>query len=190
MSAQQTTPLVHLIPDSTMEDVRIIKVTPSDIDQLQQISVKTFTDTFAEYNSEENMAYYLDQGFSKEKLAAEIADTNSAFYFAQLNTELIGYLKVNEAAAQTELKDHHALEIERIYVTKEYQGKKIGQLLYNWALKLAEEKKAHYIWLGVWEHNLKAIRFYEKNGFVAFSSHVFRLGSDEQTDIMMRKELR
>jgi ribosomal protein S18 acetylase RimI-like enzyme len=76
-----------------------------------------------------------------------------------------------------------------IYVKSAYHGKKIGQLLYEKALELARLQNKAYLWLGVWEENLKAIRFYEKNGFIAFDKHVFRFGGDEQIDVMMKKVL-
>lgn len=81
------------------------------------------------------------------------------------------------------------MEIERTYVLRSHHGKKVGQLLYNQALDVALNNKAEYLWLGVWEQNPRAIRFYEKNGFVAFDKHIFKLGADEQTDIMMKKLL-
>ncbi|MCG2613319.1 GNAT family N-acetyltransferase [Terrimonas sp. NA20] len=172
-----------------MEEIRISKVTASDINELHTISKRTFLDTFAQHNSEKNMAHYLTESLSLEKLASEVANENSDFYFATANDEVIGYLKVNYGPSQTELQDSQALEIERIYVSQQYQGKKVGQLLFDLAIDLAEKRNALYVWLGVWEQNAKAIRFYEKNGFVPFSSHVFKLGEDVQTDIMMKKEL-
>ena len=93
---------------------------------------------------------------------------------------------MNTGDAQTELKDLNAFEIERIYVDKAYLGKKIGQLLFEKAIELAKSKNATYVWLGVWEENYRALAFYEKNGFVPFDKHVFMLGSDAQTDIMMK----
>lgn len=82
------------------------------------------------------------------------------------------------------------MEIERIYVLKEFHGKKVGQILYEKAIELAKGIDADFIWLGVWEENPRAIRFYEKNGFSAFDKHIFQLGNDEQTDIMMKLELK
>jgi ribosomal protein S18 acetylase RimI-like enzyme len=136
------------------------------------------------------MKAYLEEGFSNAKLSAELDNPNSEFYFATLNNTVIGYLKINFGLAQTELKDDKALEIERIYVLQEFHGKKVGQLLYDQAIHLAKEKKADYVWLGVWEKNHRAIQFYTKNGFVEFDQHIFVLGDDEQTDIMMRLEIK
>ena len=82
-----------------------------------------------------------------------------------------------------------ALEIERIYVNSEFQGRKIGQLLLSKAISLANEQHLKQIWLGVWEYNPKAIKFYERNGFQEFDKHIFKLGDDEQTDILMRLTL-
>lgn len=172
-----------------MSNIEIKKATLNDIDQLQKIGRQTFQETFSESNSEENMKNYLEEGFSNEKLTAELNDVNSEFYFATLDNEVIGYLKINFGESQTELKDSNALEIERIYVSKEFHGKSIGQLLYDKAIQMAKLKNADYVWLGVWEENPRAISFYKKNGFVEFDKHIFKLGNDEQTDIMMKLKL-
>lgn len=166
------------------------KVTFADISQLQEIGRQTFLETFAAGNTEENMKNYLEEGFSIQKLTTELEDKNSEFYFAELDNNVIGYLKLNSGASQTELKDTAALEIERIYVLKAYHGKAVGQMLYDKAMSIAKEKKMNYLWLGVWEENPRAIQFYKKNGFVEFDKHVFRLGNDEQTDIMMKLEIK
>lgn len=169
-----------------MTAIKINKVTLADLVQLQEIGRQTFAETFSSTNTEENMKAYLEEGFSNAKLSAELDNPNSEFYFATLNNTVIGYLKINFGLAQTELKDDKALEIERIYVLQEFHGKKVGQLLYDQAIHLAKEKKADYVWLGVWEKNHRAIQFYTKNGFVEFDQHIFVLGDDEQTDIMMK----
>ncbi|OJX54367.1 MAG: GNAT family N-acetyltransferase [Flavobacterium sp. 38-13] len=173
-----------------MEDIQLKKVTLIDIDQLQKIGRQTFFETFAESNTEENMKKYLENSFSTEKLHSELSNTNSEFYFAVEEDIVIGYLKINFGASQTELKDDKALEIERIYVLKEFHGKKVGQLLYEKAIQIAKETKSDYVWLGVWEENHRALAFYKKNGFVEFDKHIFRLGNDEQTDIMMKLQLK
>lgn len=170
-----------------MEHLTIKKGTLHDSKQLQKISRQTFFETFSAGNTAENMAQYLEERFSEEKLTAELALPNSAFYFAVLDQEVIGYLKINFGSAQTELQDDTSLEIERIYVLQAYHGKKVGQLLYEKAMQVAHQKEVHYVWLGVWEENPRAIRFYQKNGFVEFDKHMFKLGDEEQIDIMMKK---
>jgi ribosomal protein S18 acetylase RimI-like enzyme len=136
------------------------------------------------------MKKYLDENFSIEKLSNEINTPDSEFYFASVGEQVVGYLKVNSGSAQTELKDQNTVELERIYVLKEFQGKLVGQILYDVALNLAKSAKAEFIWLGVWEKNHRALRFYAKNGFAEFNRHIFKLGDDLQTDIMMRLKLR
>lgn len=172
-----------------MEKILIIKINSNQVYQLQEIGKQTFYETFSSENSEENMMNYLEDEFSIEKLQTQLNNQNSEFYFAILNNKTIGYLKLNFGQSQTELKDNKALEIERIYVLKEFHGKKVGQLLYNKAIQIAKEKNADYVWLGVWEENTRAINFYKKNGFIEFDKHIFKLGDDEQTDLMMKLHL-
>ena len=173
-----------------MERIDVRRVSLNDIDKLQAIGRQTFFETFSAENTAEDMQKYLDEGFSEEKLAAELSNTSSEFYFALLDDSVIGYLKLNYGPSQTEMKDNNALEIERIYVLKEFHGKKVGQLLYEKAMQVAQQTNASYVWLGVWEKNPRAISFYKKNGFVEFDKHIFKLGNDEQTDIMMKRQLR
>lgn len=173
-----------------METIGIKQVRAGDIPLLQTIGRRTFAETFSDVNTKENMEKYLEEDFSLERLHAEFNNADSVFYFAMLGNEVIGYLKVNSGASQTELKDSKALEIERIYVLKEFHGKNVGQLLYEKAIRLAREMHCKYVWLGVWEENPRAIRFYRKNGFVEFDKHIFMLGDDAQTDLMMRLELK
>ncbi len=169
--------------------MEIIKIGLSDIEQLQIIGKQTFLETFAEANSEENMQKYLEEHFTVDMLSAELTNLNSEFYFAKLNNKVVGYLKINFGEAQTEIKDQKALEIERIYVLKEFHGMQVGQILFNTALNSAIKTNAHFVWLGVWEENSRAISFYKKNGFVEFEKHIFKLGDEEQTDIMMKLQI-
>jgi ribosomal protein S18 acetylase RimI-like enzyme len=166
--------------------MQIINIHISDIQTLQEISRQTFFDTFAADNTPENMQYFLDTHFDKEQLTAEINNPHSSFYFAMIDGKTIGYLKINFGPAQTELQEDKGVEIERIYVLKEFQGLKVGKLLFEKAVQLAKERNAEYVWLGVWEKNLKAIAFYEKQGFVLFDKHPFQFGDEEQTDLMMK----
>ncbi|NAW50933.1 GNAT family N-acetyltransferase [Elizabethkingia argentiflava] len=173
-----------------MENIQIKRVTLSHIALLQKIGRQTFHETFSSENTEENMKKYLEEGFSIDKLTTELKNEFSAFYFAILGEKVIGYLKLNMGPSQTEIQDQNALEIERIYVLQDFYGKKVGQLLFEKAMRIAHEKNVNYVWLGVWEKNLRAIRFYQKNGFVEFDRHIFSLGDEEQTDLMMKLELK
>ena len=169
-----------------MNNFEIIKVDKDNIYQLQKISRETFFETFAAVNTEENMNQYLEENLSFDQLTSELNNQNSIFYFAIHEDEIIGYIKLNIGDAQTELRQEHSLEIERIYVLNRFHGQNIGQLLFNEILELAKKNKFDFIWLGVWEENPRAIRFYEKNGFVVFDKHIFLLGDDKQTDLMMK----
>lgn len=173
-----------------MEPINIEPLNTIQLESVREIGRTTFLETFGARNSVENMAQYLEEGFAREKIKAELENKNSLFYGVKKDGQLIAYLKLNFGPAQTELQDPVSLEIERIYVLQAFHGTGVGQLLYDKAIEVALEHKLEYIWLGVWEENKRAIRFYKKNGFVAFDQHIFRVGEEEQTDLMMKKVLR
>jgi len=171
------------------QNMEIKKIDLSNILQLQALGKATFQETFAEENSAENMEKYLEEGFSVDKLTAELNNKEVEFYFAEIDNNPVGYLKINVGNAQTEMQDTSAIEIERIYVLKTYHGKQVGKFLLEKAFQIAHLHHAQYIWLGVWEKNGRAIQFYKKNGFEAFDQHIFMLGDDKQTDILMKLSL-
>lgn len=172
-----------------MSAITIRKASVAEINIIQKVGRETFYETFAAHNSEEQIQQYLRGSFSLEKLNRELSNANSQFFIAYEAEDPIGYLKINSGKAQTELQDEDSLEIERIYVKSSHHGKKVGQLLYDKALQVAVQTQKKYLWLGVWEKNLRAVRFYQKNGFIEFDQHIFRMGNDEQTDLMMKKNL-
>lgn len=161
----------------------------ADIDELRTLSIQTYYETFASLNTSENMEKYLRCAFDREKLRKELEDKNSLFFFLLSGEKLAGYLKVNEAPSQTDVNDPASLEIERIYVSGEFQGEGLGRYLMELAIRMAVERKKKYVWLGVWEKNEKAIRFYKRNGFCQIGTHSFVMGEDVQTDYIMRKDL-
>jgi ribosomal protein S18 acetylase RimI-like enzyme len=172
-----------------MSAVEISLIQPNEILELQEISNKTFIQAFSNQNSQENMQKYLDENLSIQRLTNELMNSESLFYFARMDEEIIGYLKINFGVTQTDFKEDNSIEIERVYVSEEFQGKNVGQNLLNKAIEICGEKNAQFLWLGVWEKNYKAIRFYQKNGFVEFGNHPFILGDDIQTDILMKRHL-
>ncbi|MCT2563860.1 GNAT family N-acetyltransferase [Chryseobacterium herbae] len=173
-----------------MASIIINTASLEDLETIQNLGRQTFSETFAESNSEEAMKTYLEESFNTEKVKSELNNPDSHFFIAWEEDNPVGYLKLNSGAAQTELKnDDTSLEIERIYVKKSHHGQKVGQLLYDQALESAQSLGKDYLWLGVWEKNLRALNFYRKNGFEEFGSHTFTLGDDDQTDLMMKKIL-
>lgn len=168
-----------------MNQITIRKATISDLETIQKISKQTFIETFAEVNTPENMDHYILKNFNDQQLILEINNPESEFYLAILDTKTIAYLKINFGNAQTEIHNLQSMEIHRIYVLKEFQRKKIGQLLLNEAINIGQKSSVDAIWLGVWEKNHKAIQFYNNNDFVEFDQHSFTLGNEVQTDLLM-----
>lgn len=169
--------------------MKIKKCSLDDILDLQKIYRQTFFETFSEQNSEENMRIFLDKAYSEEKLKSEIEDKESETFLAVENQKTLGVLKINTGKAETESGLENSLEIQRIYILKESKGLGIGTVFMNLAEKKARELGVSFIWIGVWEKNFPAQKFYTDKGFRRFSEHAFVLGDDVQTDFLMKKEL-
>ncbi|QDH21129.1 GNAT family N-acetyltransferase [Saccharibacillus brassicae] len=160
-----------------------------DLQELREISIETFSDTFGEQNKPDNMQAYLEKAFDEQRLLRELKTVNSTFFFLELDGQLAGFLKINTDEAQSEPMGAEALEIERIYVRRTFQQKGLGQTLIDKAFERAAAQRKRSVWLGVWEKNEKAAAFYAKNGFVRTGSHTFMMGDEEQTDWIMTKTL-
>ncbi|MDT0606174.1 GNAT family N-acetyltransferase [Croceitalea rosinachiae] len=160
-----------------------------DLEQLIKVSRETFISSFEKDNDPKDFKNYITHAFSKEVLLEQLRDKGSDFYFVHNQKNLLGYFKINEFGAQSELKESNGLELERIYVIERYQGSKIGLKILEKVFALAKQKSKTYIWLGVWEQNERAIKWYQKHKFKKFGTHPYLIGNDEQTDWLMRKEL-
>ena len=168
----------------------LVKVNPGDLNVLVDLSRRTFYEAFHHLNTPSNMEAYMNKAFNEERLLSELQNENSEFYFAKLNGQIAGYIKINRNDAQSEFKDPDSMEIERIYVDAAFQGNGVGAKMIDRAKELAIQNGCKYLWLGVWENNPGAIRFYERNGFKAFSSHEFVMGDEVQIDKLMICQLR
>lgn len=159
------------------------------VQELAEIGRRTFAETFLADNTAEDMKKFLTETYDPKRLTAELQDPDSITFLAYEGDTVLGYLKLNRGAAQTEEGFANSLEIQRIYVAKEAKGQGVGSHFMDLAEMQAKKWNLSYLWLGVWEHNPKAIRFYENKGFSKFSEHVFVVGDDRQTDWLMRKDL-
>ena len=180
---------VYDVKDELKMKYTIRECVEEDALTLQNISCKTYSDTYEHLNSPSNMKAYLEKAFDFEKLSDELSNSNIIFYFIYADGELSGYLKLNEYTTQTDVNDPKSLEIERIYVKKEVQGNGLGGVLLHKAIDIATMRGKSYIWLSAWEENEKALAFYHKNGFDISGKRFFMMGNEKQNDFIMHKAL-
>ncbi|MEP6946622.1 MAG: GNAT family N-acetyltransferase [Acidobacteriota bacterium] len=174
-----------------MPEIIIRTATAADAKLLTDLSYTTFWDAFAHHpkNAPDDLAHYMRQAFNVDQIAAELAEPNSIFLIAETNGKAAGYAKINIGTTEDGISAKRPIELSRLYSHQEYIGKGVGQNLMDACLDLAKTRDHDVMWLGVWEHNPRAQRFYEKNGFRPVGRHIFQLGSDPQTDLLMQKDL-
>lgn len=174
-----------------MSDILIRQATLDDAKLLTELSYTTFWDAFANHpkNAPDDLAHYMRQAFNIEQITAELSEPDSVFLIAESDGKPAGYAKLIADSIEEGITASRPIELSRLYSHQEYLGKGVGQNLMDACLELGREHGHDVMWLGVWEFNPRAQRFYEKNGFQQVGRHVFQLGSDPQTDLLMQREI-
>jgi ribosomal protein S18 acetylase RimI-like enzyme len=171
-----------------LERVTIERATIADAAQLSRAAAKMFAETFADANTPDDMSTYLGVAFSEEKQRRELEDERNVIWLAR-ETEtsaIVGYVHVRMGATPaTVATSGEGMEIVRLYADPSWQGHGLGARLMERCISRARETGAELLWLGVWEHNARAIAFYRKQGFRPIGQQPFMLGSDRQRDVVM-----
>ena len=174
-----------------MAEIKVRQAVPEDAERLTDLAYTTFWDAFHDHpkNAPHDLAAYMQTAFSVEQIRSELEDSNSVFLVAECDGELAGYAKLIFESTEPDIISEWPIELSRLYSRQKFLGKGVGQALMDACFARAKEAGRDVIWLGVWEYNPRAQRFYEKNGFRLVGKHTFRLGSDPQTDLLMLREL-
>ncbi len=174
-----------------MPAIEIRQATVADAEPLTGLAFTTFWDAFAGHpkNAPHDLDAYMQKAFNVEQVASELADPKSIFLLAELAGELAGYSKLVLDYIEPGVIAERPVELNRLYSHQKYLGKGVGQTLMDECFVRGRDENCDVMWLGVWEYNPRAQRFYEKNGFRVCGKHTFLLGSDPQTDLLMQKEL-
>lgn len=177
--------------NKTLYNLKLRRGTTEDAETLAPLAIKIFNDAFAAnpLNKPEDMRAYIAEAFSLEQTRRELSDPDITFFIAEIAGEMVGYAKLQEKTTEDCVSDENPIELSRLYVLKDFHGQGIAEQLMKECFDAARQKKYRTMWLGVWEHNFRAQRFYEKLGFVKVGSHVFQLGSDSQIDLVMEKKI-
>lgn len=170
-------------------EINFQKCGEEHLDTLVEVSKATFITAFKDQNNPDDFDAYIAHAFSRPRLYTELNNAETAFYFVYGNGELVGYFKLNTNNAQTDIKLPESMELERIYVLRNFQGRGLGEIIVEKAKKMAKDLGKAFLWLGVWEKNQRAIKFYERQQFYQFGTHPYYIGNDKQTDWLMRSDL-
>ena len=161
----------------------------SDVEPLAALAARTFRDAFVSDNAADDIQSYIRESFSTERLRDELASADNLFllvFLAEADSP-VGYAKLRAGTRDASVKGPDPVELERIYVDESAIGRGVGAALMEACLDAARRGGHRTLWLGVWERNARAISFYKRWGFEVVGDHVFRLGADDQTDLIMER---
>lgn len=161
----------------------------ADAQMLKELAVRTFHDAFAETNSAENMEVYMSKAFSLERIREELADPQARFLIAEVEGDPAGYAKLSAGEPPECVRLRPTQEIVRLYVEQRFHGTGVARTLMEACLEEAARAGCRGVYLGVWEHNPRAQRFYRKFGFEVVGEHGFQMGHEAQIDLWMERPL-
>lgn len=162
-----------------------------DAETLARIGSASFDEAFADHpaNHPDDMRIYMDEAFSVETISADLRQPDTIYLIAEIEKEAVGYAKLKTDSREDCVAGEKPFELCRLYSLGKYIGKGVGRALMLKSFELAKEKNCDVFWLGVWEFNFRAQQFYSKFGFEKCGEHIFRLGTDPQTDWIMQKKI-
>jgi ribosomal protein S18 acetylase RimI-like enzyme len=170
-------------------NLSIRQVDISDMNIICALGVTTFYEAYYEQDDSRDLANYVIKSFNPVRIEDELNDANSTFFIAELNGKAVGYAKLRENLPVDCLKNENAVELQRIYILERAKGKGVGGELLNRCFTAARAKGYETIWLGVWEQNPAAIKFYEKTGFVKIGEMQFPYGETVGTNYVLKMKL-
>lgn len=176
-----------MTPDSTPLIIR--RATAGDAAMLADLAARTFRDAFAADNKAEDMDAYMSVAFTPAQLASELSASGNTFFVAEVEGAPVGYAQLRAGDAPTCVTGPDPVELSRLYVSQAWHGRGAAQALMRALVEEARAAGRRTLWLGVWELNPRAQAFYRKWGFRVVGSHVFVLGTDPQTDLLMERAL-
>ena len=174
-----------------MSEILIRQAVSKDAKLLTDLAYTTFWDAFAHHpkNAPDDLNHYMRQAFNQEQISTELADAKNIFLIAEINGEAAGYSKIIIDNIEAGITAKRPVELSRLYAHQKHLGQGVGQMLMDACFQRARAEDRDVMWLGLWEYNPRAQRFYERNGFRVVGSHVFLLGKDPQTDLLMQRAI-
>jgi GNAT superfamily N-acetyltransferase len=161
----------------------------ADARALAALAARTFHDTFAADNDPVEMARHLASAYGDEQQGREIVDPAITTLLAVVDGTLVGYAQLRTGRAADGVPPDAPIELWRFYVDRPWHGRGVAQALMQRVIDTARQAGARTLWLGVWEHNLRAQSFYRTSGFTDVGAHVFMLGTEAQTDRLFARAL-
>lgn len=164
--------------------ITIKRLSVNDAPALCEMAKQTFYSTFKDTCTPADMQLFLEENYNQPIAESELLNNNDWYFFAEVEGVPAGYLRFMEDYSYFPLiKKWKAIELKRLYVLEAFHGKGIAQQLMDFLLAFANENKYEVVWLGVWENNFRAQKFYSKYSF-SFSNHThdFPIGNTPQTD--------
>ncbi len=149
-----------------------------------------WVETFGHASSPEDSAAYLNTAYGPEgALIRSLHDPAISLRVAVDGERIVGYAKLTPPWVPEAESEPTALQLSQLYVAADHHGRGVAQGLMAWTLDTARARGAIALFLTVWEANARAIRFYDRYGFIHVADYAFRVGEQVDRDLVLRKWL-
>lgn len=183
------TPQETDVQDTRAQETHVRRAAEADASLLAELGARIFYDTFVHDTPPDDMDAYLKTTYGPDIQRAELNDPQLTFFIAETDGASSGYALLRAGRAPESIGGARPVELARLYISHEWHGRGVGAALMRACFDEARRKGFQTMWLGVWEHNARALAFYRKWDFQVVGSHIFTVGSDAQTDLLMQRAL-
>lgn len=153
----------------------------SDYDQVHNILRTTWLDTYRRFVPENDLLWYLEKEYNREKYQQILLDPDYQAFLALSSDQAVGWMRIRFPPEY--------LNIVSLYILPRFQGCGIGSRFLDMANTIAQQRQYQYITLGVMSDNLKSKTWYERQGFRFTSEEPFTIGKTEVMHLIGTKQV-
>jgi ribosomal protein S18 acetylase RimI-like enzyme len=162
---------------------------PADAPRLADFAARAFEEAFGDRNRPEDLAAHRAVNYGVLQQTRELSAPGWITLQYEEEETLAAFAQVRRGNHPECVSGPSPVELYRFYVDRPFHGQGLARQLMLAVFDAGRELGGETLWLGVWEHNPRAIAFYEKCGFRHAGVGVYYVGPDRQNDRIMVADL-
>ncbi len=151
-----------------MEHLEIRNAPPGQAKELAALAQPIWREHFTPIIGADQVEYMLERFQSEQAMREQMEHDGYGYYFFLWDGEKAGYMGVR--------RDGDALFLSKLYVKKEFRGRKISRAALEFLFDICRKEKLGRVWLTCNKYNAAALAAYRALGFENVRPQVSDIG--------------